>query len=245
MHIKFDTGMGRLGIRIDEYSLLKDALSASGAGLHVTGLYTHFPVADELSNHATALQLRKFHDICDEYMRDFNVSRNNITLHAANSYATMYHPGTHLDMVRPGILFYGYYQTLNDKITLGSKFDFKPGLSLVARPISRRIMKKNEHISYGSKYQVTDDELMVGVMPLGYADGISRQLSNKGVKFSGHELLGTVTMDQVVLSNVKNDDYIEIIGKSSPSLEEWAELSGTVTYEILTHLGARLRRELV
>ncbi len=243
VHLKFDLGMGRIGLKPYDAEQIIKTLSTL-PGLKVGGIYTHFPCADEEGAEKTSKQLTAFLTLVDKLGEDLKLNREEVLLHSANSYAAMRFEKTRLDMVRPGILTYGYYQTLADKEKYHNEFQVKPCLQMYARPISIRQMKKGDTISYGSTYTVTEESISVGVLPLGYADGIPRQLSN-GIQFDGHDLLGTVTMDQVILKDIKDDTPIQIIGDKSPALEEWAQLRNTSTYEILTGLGPRLERVLV
>lgn len=242
VHIKWDTGMGRLGISPDDYPCIIEKLKST-SHLKISGLYTHFPRADSGSANPTERQRRLFDEITKKIIIDLALNREELVLHSANSYASILHPKTHYDMIRPGILFYGYFQTMNDRKKYEKNFPFRGGLSLKARPFSIRKLRKNDTISYGSTFRVKN-EMLAGVLPLGYADGIPRSLSNK-MKFGAHRLIGRVTMDQIILSDVTEDKPIELISNNTQPLEYWADLDGTISYELLTGLGLRLRRILV
>jgi alanine racemase len=133
-----------------------------------------------------------------------------------------------------------------EKKKLSEQFPFKPCLKLVARPISLRGLKKDTSVSYGETFKIKHETETVGVIPLGYADGIPRQLSNN-IIFDNHPLLGRVTMDQIVVGGMSGsfDEYVELLGVNSPPLEFWADQSGTITYQIMTNLGDRIQRKLV
>lgn len=104
-------------------------------------------------------------------------------------------------------------------------------------------MKKGDTVSYGSTAIIGEKSISAGTIPLGYADGIPRALSNN-VFFNNHPLLGRVTMDQIIVGNVNGNAPVELIGPNTPPLESWASKSQTVTYEILTGFGNRIRRSL-
>ena len=242
VHIKLDLGMRRLGIREEQ---IKDMLTNLNALKHlfVSGIYTHYPTAGDKQSKATVGQLKKFQSIINNLKREtpFN---DNLLVHSANSYAMLLHKETHLNMVRPGILFYGYFQTMANLEEYSRRYRFKPCLKLRARPISLRTLSKGDLVSYGSTYQIKSDNTSVGVIPLGYADGIPRSISNR-IAFEGHDLIGNVTMDQIILKGVTENSSVYLLDEKSTPLEYWAQCEGTITYEILTGLGARLRRKLV
>lgn len=242
VHIKWDLGMGRIGIREGQAGLLVEKLREHKR-IKVTGLFTHFPNADNINDQQTSRQNSAFIKLATAFMHNLGLQRENIILHAANSYAMINYPETHFDMVRPGILFYGYFQNEDDRITLREKFPFRPGLRLKAYPISLRRLEKGDSVSYGSRYTVEENNYPVGVIPVGYGDGLPRAISNK-VKFSGFPLLGTVTMDQIVLGGLADYREIHILGEGSPSVEKLGDLADSFSYEIITGLGNRLRRVL-
>lgn len=244
VHLKWDLGMGRIGLKKEQYSSVVTALREP-SNLKVTGLFTHFPCADSDDAALTFSQLNVFQELALSFLSDLSLPREQVTLHCANSYAMMRFSETHLDMVRPGILFYGYYQSENDRLRYRDSFCVKPALRLIAKAISLRQLAKGDTVSYGSLYTCTKEIEEVGVIPLGYADGIPRALTNTSVHFSGHPLLGRVTMDQIILGGVICDEPLEILGGDCTSVERWGDLSSSFSYEIITGLGQRLRRELV
>ena len=241
VHIKMDYGMGRVGIKAESIGELV-CLFEDTDHLKVSGIFTHFPDADVEKGGSTPGILNKFHSGVQKLLNGLGVRREDVILHSANSYGILYHPETHLDMVRPGLIFYGYFQTYEDYKALASRYSVTPSLELTAKPISLRSLQKGETISYGSTYSVEKSNYPVGVIPLGYADGIPRSLSNK-IEFQGKPLLGNVTMDQIVLGGLDKDgENVRLLGEGSPPLEYWAHLSNTISYEILIGLGQRLQR---
>lgn len=243
VHVKLDVGMGRLGLKEENLSAFQKAFALT-KHLRISGIFTHFPCADGRPG-ITLRQLSRFLQLSQRLIKELSLNREDLLLHAANSYAMMRFPETHLDMVRPGLFFYGYFQNEKDRRRYHNLFPIKPSLRLIARPFSLRRLRRGDTVSYGSTYVCRKDDYPVGVFPLGYADGLPRALSNKNISFSGHPLLGRVTMDQIVLGNVESDEPVEILGEKAPSLEQWGDLSCSFAYEIMTGLGQRLRRELV
>ncbi len=243
VHIKLDLGMGRIGIKPGDVEELVAQLRQTEY-LEVRGIFTHFPKSDQSKDPSTDFIVNGFQEVAGHIQAALEISDENILLHAANSYGILHHPSSHLDMVRPGLIFYGYFQTWEDWQELHDKFPIQPALELAAHPISLRKMEEGETISYGSTFSVPSDNYPVGVIPLGYADGIPRALSNR-IEFQGHPLLGRVTMDQIVLGGLSSEKEILLLGEGSPPLEKWADLCNTISYEIMTGFGARLRRVLV
>ncbi len=241
VHIKWDTGMGRLGIFPHQKNLALQAFSKTSF-LKITGMMTHFPTGDKKYS---STQCGQFLDLSSSFIREMSLKREELLLHSANSYAILHYPESALDMIRPGLIFYGYFQTWKDYKRLHHKFQIKPCLRLVSKPFSQRFLPKGSTVSYSSTHKIKKDNYPTGVLPLGYADGIPIGLSNK-VSFSGFPLLGRVTMDQIILGGIKNiDQSVEILGENSPPLEYWAHLSQTITYEIMTGFSQRLQRKLV
>lgn len=243
VHLKLDLGMGRIGLKPENISEAAGLLKECD-GVVVEGIFTHFPNADqpELPDNGAMLQL--FSELSGQILEELALSRSDVLLHAANSAALMLQPDSHFDMVRPGLSFYGYFQTFEELESLGQEFSFSPSLVLKALPVSLRLMNSGEPVSYGSTYRVTKEHYPVGVFPLGYADGIPRALSNQ-ISFEGHPLHGRVTMDQIVLGGVETNAPVNLLGPGSPPLEYWAKLCDTSTYEIMTGLGRRFERVLI
>jgi len=243
VHIKLDLGMGRIGLKkYQEIELLESLKVATN--LKVAGIFTHFPNADDPDEASTKHIIDVFEKISLKFINTLKLNRNDVLLHAANSYATVFYPESHFDMIRPGLMFYGYFQNKIDLDKYKKSIPLTPALSLFAKPISVRRMLKGEPVSYGSTVRIQEDSYNIGVIPLGYADGIPRSLSNN-IKFGDHPLLGRVTMDQIMLGNVSDvEEWIELGGSNSVPLEEWADIAQTITYEIMTGFGSRIRRNL-
>ena len=203
---------------------------------------THFP---QMQKRKSLTQLKRFLKTANYIIAHLGLRRNDLILHAANSGAILNYPESALDMVRPGLCFYGYFQTFEDKRKYENFFNIKPSLRLTAYAFSQRNLPKGSFVSYDSTFQVKKEQYPVGVFPIGYGDGIPIALSNR-IFFEGRPLLGRVTMDQIILGGIKErNEKIELLGEKSPPLEYWAKQANTISYEIMTRLGQRLRRKLI
>ena len=239
VHIKIDTGMGRLGISPDS------ALDFFGEfvqyeNLYLEGIYTHFPSAD-IDLEFTKHQLSLFNDIVSKLEEEKIV----IPLkHCANSAAIFSLRDSHLNMVRPGIALYGINPTQNGVVEL------HPSMSVKAKAVEVKELPAGHSISYGRTY-ILPRRSRVAVIGIGYAQGFFRSLSNKGnvlIKGKRAPILGVVCMDLLVvdvseIGGVELGDEVVIMGRQGEEVItpwELANLSGTIPYEILTSLGHQL-----
>ncbi|MCH7826845.1 MAG: alanine racemase [Bacteroidetes bacterium] len=243
VHIKIDTGMNRLGIGTTEaidfiYEIKKKKI------FEIDGIYTHFACADEKDKTFTFLQLKRFEDILNK-LKKTNI--NYGLTHAANSGAILDVPNSYLDMVRPGISLYGYYPSLETSKSI----KLKPVMSLYSKVASVKQIKKGDTVSYGRMFTAKRKTKIVSI-PLGYADGIDRRLSNKmGVLIRGkkYKQVGIVTMDRVMI-NVNNDDIkvgdkVIMFGKVKNnyiSVWDWCKAINTIPYEITCNISNRIPR---
>jgi len=244
VHMKIDSGMGRSGVLPVGAPALAAAARAR-ASVRLSGMYTHFATADEADKAFAYGQL-------DTFARAIEACGGHagLCLHAANSAATIDLPEAHLDMVRPGIAIYGYPPS--DEMI--NKLPLRPALRLTGRLMQVKTLPAGHKCGYGLTYTVPRDTL-VGLVPVGYADGYPRSLSNRAtVRVRGADVpvLGRVAMDQVIVDlsaapAAAVGDEVEIISSdpANPhSAENLARLCGTITYEITTRLGNRARRVL-
>lgn len=256
VHIKTDTGMGRLGIVADPLSLhqghkyeQKSAAEIRAIleleGLEVEGLYTHFASADSLDKSSALHQYELFEGLIKElHSEGIEIP----ILHCANSAATIELPQTHLDMVRPGVAQYGLWPS--DE-TDQSLIDLRPVMTLASTIIHIKEVPAGFKISYGSTYE-TGTKQKIATLPLGYADGYSRQLSNKGsVLVNGVRcpIVGRVCMDLTMVDVTEADcmvgDRVVAIGAMGDnriSTEEIASIIDTINYEVVTSIGKRVPR---
>ena len=245
IHVKIDTGMGRLGLADPRNTIDFLERVAALPGIILEGVYTHFAAADEKDKNFTRHQLRLFNSIlnaCKE--RGIEVPLK----HAANSAAALELPETHLDMVRIGIGLYGCYPSreMNNQIKL------LPVMSLKSRIIFLKKVSAGTPVSYGRTYFAPDDTT-IATVPLGYGDGYNRLLSNKGfmlVQGRRVPIVGRVCMDHTMLdvgkiSFVQEGDEVVAFGRQGHgelNVEEIAGQLGTISYEVLCNIGSRVPR---
>jgi alanine racemase len=237
VHVKLDTGMGRLGTRDRELAL------RLAARPNTVGLMTHFATADELDDDLFPAQLAAFQGFLAE------VARDDVLVHAANSAAALREPAAHFDMVRCGVAIYGLDPFQADPGAHG----LEPALSLHSWLASVRRIEPGESVGYGRRWRARDPT-WIGTVPVGYGDGWRRALTNDcDVLIGGrrHPLVGTVSMDNVTVDlgpdpEVDVGDEVVLIGSQREErilAEEVARRMGTINYEVTTGLLPRIRRE--
>jgi alanine racemase len=242
VHLKVDTGMGRLGVMAKQAREMVD-LILNTDGVELTGIYTHFATADHTDRGATMNQLELFRSILPEGL--------SITRHSANSAATIDLAETHFDMVRPGIAVYGCHPSDH----LQNRLNLKPCMSVKAKLIAIKRLEAGSRSGYGLTHTY-DRDSRVGVVPIGYGDGYFRCLSNRAVvRINGHDapVRGMVSMDQMTVDvtdipDIQVGDEVEVISSDphAPNcVENLARLAGTIPYEITCHLGHNMRHVLV
>ena len=249
IHLKVDTGLGRNGAFGEDWPTLLHAarsLEAEGA-VRIVGVWSHFVYADEPTHPMVRSQLERFsqavHDAeqagCDLEVR-----------HIANSAAILTNQGAVFDLVRPGLAVYG----LSPVPSLGdpSFFGLTPAMTLTADLAVTKRIPAGQGLSYGHQY-VTSQETQVGLVPMGYADGIPRNATNVGpVSIGGarHTVSGRVCMDQFIVdlgprSEAQAGDNVTLFGaghRGEPTAQDWAQATETISYEIITRIGARVPR---
>ncbi|MGQ0810970.1 MAG: alanine racemase [Nitrospiraceae bacterium] len=244
VHIKVDTGMGRLGLSPEgALSLITSSLFKSR--FRPEGLMTHLADADGDDAAFTERQLDRFRSVVTQ------AEQNGISLplvHAANSAAILRYPASHFSLVRPGIMLYGYH-TLPAR---GSLPALRPVLTLSATVAQVRTIRKGDSISYNRTFTAAR-ESRIAILPVGYADGYSRSLSNRGaVLIAGQRapIVGKVCMDMTMVdvthvTQVKAGDQVVLIGQQGGeriTADEVAEWLGTISYEVLCGIGPRVAR---
>ena len=247
VHVKVDTGMGRLGIRAEQMdeivALVREV--ASLPGLELEGLYTHFAQADSSDQTHARIQLERFQHIL--HILEEQGLRPPL-VHAANSAATLSLPEAHFDMVRPGIAIYG----LDPSPDVRLPENFRPALSFKTQVAQVKWVPTSECISYGCTY-VTERLTLIAVLPVGYADGFRRAPKNWGsVLIHGQEapILGRVCMDQCMVDvthipQTRTGDEVVLIGRqgeATMTAEQVAERLGTINYEVVAEILARVPR---
>ena len=246
IHIKIDTGMSRIGYQVTEEATDEMAQLSKLPHIIVEGIFTHFAKADEKDKEPTYQQIKLFRKMID-MLEERGVS---IPIHhCSNSAGIVDIPEANMDMVRAGITLYGMWPSEDvDKTAIS----LKPALSLVTHVAYVKELPAGRAISYGGTY-VTKEPRMIATIPVGYADGYARGLSNKGaVLIHGRRapILGRVCMDQFMVDvtdipDVKNEDEVILIGRDGDeciTMEEVGGLSGRFNYEFACDLGKRIPR---
>jgi alanine racemase len=246
IHLKIDSGMGRIGFLPNDDSIYEIVRISKLPNIEIEGAFTHFAKADETDKSFTRTQYERYQWVIG---RLENEGINIKVKHVSNSAAIIDLPEYNLDMVRPGIILYGYYpseEVNKDRISL------KPAMTLKGKISNIKKVSKDTGISYGHIYHTSKDSV-IATIPIGYADGYSRMLSGKGfvyIKGKRVPIVGRICMDQLmidvtdiddiqigdeaVLFGVGNDDY--------PKVEEIAALLGTINYELICMMGRRIPR---
>jgi alanine racemase len=247
VHVKLDSGMGRLGTRDAREGSHAVQAAREAEGVQLVGLMTHFATADELDDGGFfAAQLAEF----GEWSRPLKAEQPELIVHAANSAATLRDPAAHFDMVRCGVAIYGMDPFGRDPAARG----LEPALELSSWVAEVKLCAAEQSVGYGRRY-VAERDTWVGVLPLGYGDGWRRGLSNNAdVLIAGrrHALVGTVSMDSVAVELGEDDRarglrgepaiLIGLQGTERITAEEVARRLDTINYEVTCGLTARVPR---
>jgi len=243
VHIKVDTGMGRLGLLPDEVLPFVQALQAL-PGLVLEGIFTHFSVADSDPDY-TRWQIDRFRQV----LAGLSEAGIDIPLvHAANSAAILSLPESHFGMVRLGIAMYG----LHPSAQVRCPPDFHPALAFKTQVAQVKTLPPGSYVSYGNTYQ-TEGEQRIAVIPVGYADGFRRAPRHWGevlVRGQRASIVGRVCMDQTTIDvtaipKVRQGDEVVLIGEQGGdqiTVEDVAERLGTINYEVVSEILARVPR---
>ncbi|WP_232699914.1 alanine racemase [Brevibacillus daliensis] len=249
LHVKVDTGMGRIGVREEEEVLKLVERINSSAGIEWAGIFTHFACADEEdTTHVTEQHVR-----FQQLLTVLKEAGNMLPLvHCNNTAAAILFPEWGYDLIRLGIGLYGLYPSLYVKQQ--GRVTLTPALSLKSRIAHIKTLPQKASISYGATYYADSNE-QIATVPIGYGDGFSRQLSNRGSAiWSGKRvpIVGRVCMDQIMLSipegTANVGDEVVLYGRQGQeeiSLDEIATLLGTINYEISCMLNYRIPRVYV
>lgn len=246
VQLKVDTGLSRNGAYGQEWPrLLEAAVAAQAKGkITVSGVWSHLACADEPDNPANASQEKAFLEAVAAMEA---VGLEPGLKHLANSAATLTRPSVHFDLVRVGIASYG----ISPDPALRLTTELTPVMTLRGRLAAAKRVAAGSGVSYGHTY-VTERETTLGLVPMGYGDGIVRTASNKAeAAFAGARVpvAGVICMDQFVIDvgdiEAKAGDVATLFGPGTdgePSAADWAEAAGTIGYEIVTRLGGRIER---
>ena len=247
VHLKVDTGMHRVGARPDDVAALVARIAGHAPALRLDGVFTHLAVADERANPYTDAQLERFDSVLAALP-----AIDELSIHAANSAAALIRPDSRRSLVRAGIALYG--------ISPGPEVDelaatLRPALALKARVSFVKRMAAGDRLSYGLRH-ILVSPATVATVPIGYADGVRRNLSGSGaaVLIGGErrEIVGTITMDQLMVDcgddQVAVGDEVVLLGRQGDEeirAEEWAATLRTIGYEVVCGIGARVPRRYV
>ena len=246
IHLKVDTGMNRVGIRAENLLNLVEFVLANPF-LDLRGLYSHFASSDELDSALTEQQLSIFKQVA----RDVKKLKPDVICHIANSGGVCYFPDSYLDMVRPGILSYGYFPASNNR--LAALANIRPCFSLQTRVSYFKVIANGQGVSYNHSYQVANQATRIITLPIGYGDGYRRGLSNQAeVIVRGHKyrVCGNICMDMLMVDigpagEAYVGDEVVLIGKQQEQeilITELAAKLDTIVYEILVGFNQRIPR---
>lgn len=244
VHLKVDTGMGRVGVPPADAPAVALRLSAL-PGVAFEGVFTHLPVSDAADPAYTREQIAAFRALSRDVQE---AAGRRLLVHCANSGAVLGHEPGWLDMVRPGIMVYGFRP---DPGTPGT-IPLKPGMSLLTRVSFLKKVPAGTSIGYGRTW-VARRDTWIATVPAGYADGFNRLFSNRGRVLIGgrsYPVAGRVCMDQTMVdlgaeTDVAVGDEVVLMGRSGDAeirCEEWAERLGTITYEVTCQVSPRVTR---
>ena len=243
VHLKIDTGMERIGVHYYSAEKFLEA-TLKCKNVIVEGIYSHFSNADSSDLTHTKLQFERFSEVISFYEKR---SLPSPIKHISNSGGMLQMPEANLDMVRPGILMFGVYPSLE----VTKKIPVKPALSWKSLVIYFKVIKPGHPVGYGLTWQ-TEKPIRAVTIPVGYGDGYFRNLSNKSeviIRSKRYPVVGNVSMDQIVANidqdSAYNGDEVILLGNDgniSITCEELAEWAGTIPYEILTNINTRVPR---
>ncbi len=240
IHLKIDTGMGRIGCQSTE--TLKIAQSI--IFLHnvtLEGIYTHLPVADEPNSNFTETQIKQFENILNELKLNGIKPRYK---HILNSAGILNYESKESNMVRPGLISYGYSPMKQEILDI----KLKPAMSLKSKIVFCKTVKKGTALSYGHTY-TTETDTNIATIPIGYGDGYSRALSNNGkvlINNKQYQIVGRVSMDQILI-NLGSDNYhigteVTLFGENKITASTIAKWAKTIPYETTCNISKRVPR---
>lgn len=240
IHLKIDTGMGRIGLKPEDVMPFIKRLNRF-RNIDLKGVFSHFACADESDKAFSFKQIKIFNKIIGE------IEASGIKIpkkHMANSAGVLDLPGSYYDLVRPGIMIYGLYPS--QEVMRSVKL--KPAMTLRSKISHLQLMSGGTPVSYGRTFYTRGNSL-VATLPLGYADGYSRQLSNQGyvmVKGQRAPLIGRVCMDMCMIDvskikDVQPGDDVTVFG-DDPSVDDIAGRIGSINYEVVCSVGKRVPR---
>jgi alanine racemase len=226
VHLKVDTGMGRIGVSVEDAEYLAYFIESECPHLHLDGIFTHLPVSDDGDSIYTQDQILRFKAIIEQI--NDRIGRKINLAHCSNSGAVLGHPSAWLDMVRPGIMIYGFYPSDDTPQSI----PLKPGLSFITRVSFLKKVTAETTVGYGRTW-IAPEDTWIATIPVGYADGFNRLFSNMGrvlINGKSYPIVGRVCMDQSMVNlgpetDIQVGDEVVLIGKSGQeeiTCDEWA-----------------------
>ena len=249
VHIKIDTGMGRIGYRVNNEAADEIVRISKLPGIEVNGMFTHFAASDEADKAYTNMQFERFMKM-DKMLKDRGL--NIPVRHAANSAAIMDIDSMMLNMVRPGIILYGAYPS--DEV-IKENLDLRPVMSIKTHVSFVKEVEKGDCISYGRTY-TAPDKRKIATIPVGYADGFIRAYAKEGkvlIKGKFAPIVGRICMDQFMvdvtdIDDVKINDEVVLMGtqgENSITADDIAKALNTINYEVFCTLSKRVPRQYI
>jgi alanine racemase len=255
VHVKINTGVARLGLEpADTADAIEDYVRLPE--ISIAGVFSHLAAAEELDSPFTMEQMETFERATRAADAFVQTRGMHPVRHIAASAAAMLWPQTRLDMVRIGVALYGLWPSPQTRIAMnGANFELEPALSFETRLVAMRTVEAGTPVGYGCSYHAPK-RTRIGVVPLGYADGIPRLLSNRGAFIIGGArcpIVGRVCMNMTLIDlaaapAAKPGDAVTLIGRegdASVTADDWAQWAETINYEIVSRLPAELRREYI
>lgn len=246
IHIEADTGMTRGGF-LEEWEPFLKRIDMTRDKTEIIGFFSHFARADEPKEAQNAVQVRRFIEMSDDLNR---IGIEPEIHHLSNSAATLIDASAHFDLVRTGIAMYGLSPDVNN-LGNSERLGLRPAMTLKAKIHVVKDVPANSAVGYGA-IAVTQNDTKLGVIAIGYADGIPRIAQNTGVFVNGRRapIIGRVSMDQFVVdlgkdSSAKAGDWVTVFGPGNAgefTADDWGSASLSISYEIVTRIGARVPR---
>jgi len=246
VHLVIDTGMARIGVQPPDAPAMASFLAEQCPHLRIQGAFTHLPVSDAADPAYTEAQILRFRSAVAAV--EAALGRKLELVHCANSGAVLGHPEGLMDLVRPGIMIYGFYPDPGTPRSI----PLLPGLSFLTRVAFLKKVPAGTRVGYGLTWSAPEDT-WIATLPVGYADGFNRLFSNRGrvlVRGRSCPVVGRVCMDQTMVdlgpeTPVRVGDEVVLIGRSGDAeitVDEWAEVLGTITYEVTCQINGRVER---
>jgi alanine racemase len=252
IHVKLDTGVARLGLdAADAADAIREYLKTPG--LNVEGIYSHLAAAEELDSRFTESQLALFDKVLDAVQYELADLEPGPLRHIAASAAAMLWPQTRLDMVRVGIALYGLWPSPQTRTFMnGHGIDLVPALRWMTQLVAVRAIEAGTTVGYGRTF-TAPSPMTIGILPIGYAEGVPRNVSNRGAVLVGETrcpIIGRVCMDMTMIDiSAVRDPYpgmrvtlIGADGRETISTDDWAAWAETINYEIVARLPAHIAR---